>query len=118
LLSKKKRPKVHIGVLEIHLNARSTFDSFQREVEVSELAEEAALYLDEYLLGDTTSVYDGEMKLELDAQFEMLVGKIDRVQMYANDTLKREWDLRDAIAKREEHQRNAATGGEGSGTEV
>ena len=117
LLSKKKRAKVRIGVLEIHLNAGWEPELFGFGVEADEFAEAAGLFLDDYLLGEDSFVYDGLMRQEFDAQFEMLVGKIDKVQMYANGALKREWELRDAIATREEHRRNAATGGEVSGDE-
>jgi hypothetical protein len=86
-------------------------------VEVDEFAEAAGLLLNDYLLGEDSFVYDGLMRQEFDAQFEMLVGKMDRVQMYANGALKREWELRDAIAAIEEHRRNAATRGELSGDE-
>jgi hypothetical protein len=116
-LSKKKRAKVRIGVLEIHLNAGWEPELFGFGVEADEFAEAAGLFLDDYLLGEDSFVYDDLMRQEFDAQFEMLVGKIDKVQMYANGTLKREWELRDAIATREEHRRNAATRGEVSGDE-
>jgi hypothetical protein len=106
LLSKKKRRKVHIGLLEIHLNGGADID----EETLDEYAIDACSFLDNYLLGEVSSVYDDyDQKREtFDAQFELLVSKIDRIQLYANSTLKQEWELRDAIAKREEHARNLA----------
>jgi len=86
LLSKKKRHKIHIGVLEIHLN---TGDGIL-EGELDESAEGAGLFLDDYLIGEMSSIYDAERRQREDEQFEMLAGKIDRIQLHANSSLKRE----------------------------
>jgi hypothetical protein len=102
LLSKKKRRKIHVGLLEIHLNIGPEID----ELELDELAEETCLFLDDYLIGELSSIYDLEARQREDAQFEMLAGKIDRIQLHANGALKREWELHDAVAKRE-RARNA-----------
>jgi hypothetical protein len=108
LLSKKKRSKIHIGVLEIHLN---TGVEVEKE-ELERFVEEACLFLDEYLIGDMNSIWDNEARQREDAQFELLAGKIDRIQLHANDPLKREWELSDAVAKREENARNGNARGE------
>jgi hypothetical protein len=100
LLSKKKRRKIHIGILEIHLDAGPEID----KMEVDEFAAEAGLFLDDYLIGELSS-YDEETRQREDAQFEMLAGKIDRVQLHANGGLNRDWELRDAVARREEFAR-------------
>jgi hypothetical protein len=106
LLSKKKRHKVHIGLLEIHLNGGAEID----EETLDEYAIETCSFLDDYLLGEVSSIYyEVEKRQTFDAQFEMLASKIDRIQLYANGTLKQEWELHDAVAKREEHARKVAT---------
>ncbi|PMD20476.1 hypothetical protein NA56DRAFT_646573 [Hyaloscypha hepaticicola] len=106
LLSKKKRRKVHIGLLEIHLNGGADID----EEALDEFAIDACSFLDDYLLGEVSSVYyDDEKRQTFDEQFEMLASKIDRIQIYANSTLKQEWGLHDAVAKREEHARRLVT---------
>ncbi len=106
LLSKKKRRKVRIGLLEIHMNGGADIDEETLEV----YALDACSFLDDYLLGEVSSVYyDDEGRDTFDAQFEMLASKIDRIQLYANSTLKQEWELRDVVAKREEHARRLAT---------
>ena len=106
LLSKKKRRKVHIGLLEIHLNGGADID----EETLDEYAIDACSFLDDYLLGEVSSVYyDDEKRQTFDEQFEMLASKIDRIQIYANSTLKLEWGLHDAVAKRQEHARRLAT---------
>jgi hypothetical protein len=99
LLSKKKRRKVHIGLLEIHLNGGVEIDKETLE----EYAEEVCSFLDDYLIGEMNSLFDDEKRETFEAQFEMLAGKIDRIQLHANSTLKREWELHDAVARREEH---------------
>jgi hypothetical protein len=101
LLSKKKRQKIHIGVLEIHLNAGAELD----KVELDEFAEEVGSFLDDYLVGEMDSVYDSdearhsEARQREVAQFEMLAGKIDRIQIH------------EELARREELARNSASGG-------
>jgi hypothetical protein len=114
LLSKKKRRKVHIGVLEIHLDAGVEIG----EEDLDEYAEDACLSLDLYLMGDMSHIYDGETRQIFDAQFEMLASKIDRIQMHANGRLKREWELADVVVRREEHIREVATRGEDSEDEL
>jgi hypothetical protein len=107
LLSKKKRRKVHIGLLEIHLNGGADMD----EETLDEYAIDACSFLDDYLLGEVSSVYyDDEERQTFDEQFEMLASKIDRIQIYANSSLKQEWGLHDAVDKREEHARRLANG--------
>jgi hypothetical protein len=48
LLSKKKRRKIHIGVLEVHMNGGLEID----KVELDEFAEVASVFLDDYLIGE------------------------------------------------------------------
>jgi hypothetical protein len=105
LLSKKKRAKLHIGLLEIHINLSGT--ELDNEEEIQRFAEEACAYVDEYLLGVYNLIDYVEDRQTMNEQFEMLVSKIDRVQIHANGALHREWDLSQAIARREEHSRNA-----------
>jgi len=108
LLSKKKRAKLHIGLLEIHVNTRGT--ELDSEEETRKFAQEACVCLDDYLLGEPSLIYySGENRQILDRQFEILVSKIGRVQIHANGAVEREWDLSNAVTRREEHIRNAAT---------
>jgi hypothetical protein len=112
LLSKKKRAKLHIGLLEIHINLSGT--EFDNEEDIQTFAEQACMYLDDYLLGVySLDDYGGHWET-LNEQFEMLVSKIDRVQIHANGALHREWDLSQAVARREEHARNTAVREAGS----
>jgi hypothetical protein len=52
LLSKKKRRKVHIGLLEIQLNGGAEID----EATLDEYAIETCSFLDDYLLGEVSSM--------------------------------------------------------------
>lgn len=116
LLSKKKRRKIHIGLLEVHLDVGTELEADKEDID--EFAEESCVCLDEYFMGDMSHIYDGEKRQIFDAQFELLASKIDRIQLYANGGLKREWELDDVVARREEHIRDVARRGEDSEGEL
>jgi hypothetical protein len=104
LLSKKKRQKVHIGLLAIHLDLEVERD----EEEVSLLARETGNFLNDWMVGDTDFAYDDNAREREDAQFRLLADKIDRIQLHVNGTLGREWELSEVTAKRDsERPRNA-----------
>jgi hypothetical protein len=105
LLSKKKARKIHIGLLEIHLNAGAEMS----ELELSPLVEEICQFLDDWMIGDRVGAFDQDARQREDAQFRLLASKVDRVQLHANGALKREWEVREIVAKRAERElvRNA-----------
>jgi hypothetical protein len=96
LLSKKKRQKVQIGLLAIHLDTGSERD----EEEVAELGENTGDFLNDWLVGDTDFAYDEDSREREDVQFKLLAGKINRIQLLVNSTWRREWELREVTAKR------------------
>jgi hypothetical protein len=103
LLSKKKRQKVHIGLLAIYLDMEVESD----EEEVPLLARETSNFLNDWMVGDTDFAYDDNAREREDAQFRLLAGKIDRIQLHVNGTLGREWELSEVTAKRDsERPRN------------
>jgi hypothetical protein len=117
LLSKKKRRKVYIGLLEIHLNIKVE-DLDEEEIgedELEEFAEEICWCLNDYLIGEMSSLLDDDMRPKFDAQFELLASKVERVQLHSNGVLKREWNLNEVIVERAERAANVAeSGGDGS----
>jgi hypothetical protein len=101
LLSKKKSRKIHIGLLEIHLN---TTDEIGKS-ELAKMVEEIILMLDEWIIGNLVVGYQDECKQKEDAQFRLLAGKVDRMQIHSNGALKHEWELSEEVAKRDEAER-------------
>ncbi|KAH8654543.1 hypothetical protein BGZ60DRAFT_418731 [Tricladium varicosporioides] len=100
LLSKKKRNKMHIGLLAMHLNVDPDIDP----EDVDEFAEHCCQFLDDWMLGDTWGGYDSNAKEREEAQFRLLSGKIDRLQMFSNSVLKKEWIMEDVVVKRDLNQ--------------
>ncbi|KAH6667483.1 hypothetical protein B0J14DRAFT_602404 [Halenospora varia] len=100
LLSKKKRNKMHIGLLAMHLD----FDPDIDPEAVDEFMGHCCQFLDEWMLGDTWGGYDINAKEREEAQFRLLSGKIDRLQMFSNGVFKKEWVVADVVAKRDLNQ--------------
>jgi hypothetical protein len=107
LLSKKKARKIHIGLLEIQINLGA--DSTQQWA--SEFVEETGRFLDCWMIGDEAGAYDPDSRAREEAQWRLLAGKIDRVELHANGALQREWVISEMVVKRDEAERvrNAET---------
>jgi hypothetical protein len=93
-----------IYLLAIYLDMEVESD----EEEVPLLARETSNFLNDWMVGDTDFAYDDNAREREDAQFRLLAGKIDRIQLHVNGSLGREWELSKVTAKRDsERPRNA-----------
>lgn len=97
-LSKKKGEKISVGLLAINIDTPENVS----EEEAVTGADEAADHLDEWMRGITDIGSDLEAEEREDKQFRFLAGKIDRLSLSVKGNLRREWDLKEMLAKRDE----------------
>lgn len=97
LLSKKKRNKIHIGLLAVHLDA----DSDIGQEDVDEFTEYCCEFLGRWMLHYVVAGHDSNAVERERAQFLLLSEKIDRLQIFSNGVLKKEWVIADVVVKRD-----------------
>jgi hypothetical protein len=101
-LSKKKAEKISVGLLAIDVDKSSEYLTPERSInEVDEFADRLDKWmrgLDEFGTGEQEE-WDRE-----DRQFRFLASKIDRLSLSLKGNLRREWDLKDMITKRDEER--------------
>lgn len=100
-LSKKKAEKVSVGLLAINV----AMPDHVSDEEALESMKEVWDNLDEWMRGDVDFGASPEAREREDTQFRFLAGKIERLSMSVNGNLRREWDLKEMIRKRDEVER-------------
>ena len=100
-LSKKKAQKISIGLLAIYVDRPDYVTDEDATREVDEFAE----FLDDWMRGVTVLGQLEDAKEREDRQFRFLAGKVERVSLSAKKNLRREWDMREMLEKRDEEER-------------
>jgi hypothetical protein len=100
-LSKKKAQKISIGLLAIHVDRPYYVTDEDAAREVDEFAE----FLDEWMRGVTVLGALPDAKEREDRQFRFLAGKVEKVSLSAKKNLRKEWDMREMLEKRDEEER-------------
>jgi hypothetical protein len=100
LLSKKKRKNIHIGLLAINMDSPADMSREYAEI----MADQIVTSLDQWMLGVEVYSYDEDAKEREHVQFDLLTGRIDRLQFSLNRVVKKEWIMADEVAKRQQEQ--------------
>jgi len=101
-LSKKKAEKVSVGLLAIDVDKLS---EYLTEEDCIKEVDDFADRLDEWMMGVNEFGTAGEDWEREDSQFRFLASKIDRLSLSVKGNLRREWDLKEMVAKRDEQER-------------
>lgn len=101
-LSKKKAEKISVGLLAIDVDQSSEYLTAE---ECIQEVDDFANRLDEWMRGvnefGTGEQEDWDRE---DGQFRFLASKIDRLSLSVKGNLRREWDLKEMIIKRDENR--------------
>jgi hypothetical protein len=101
-LSKKKAEKISVGLLAIDVDKLS---EYLTEEECIKEVDDFADRLDEWMRGVNEFGSAGDDWEREDGQFRFLAGKIDKLSLSVKGSLRREWDLREMVTKRDEEER-------------
>jgi hypothetical protein len=101
-LSKKKAEKISVGLLAIDVDK---FSEYLTEEECVKEVDDFAERLDEWMKGVNEFGTTGEDWEREDSQFRFLASKIDRLSLSVKGSLRREWDLKEMVSKRDEEER-------------
>lgn len=105
-LSKKKAEKISVGLLAIDVDKISDYLTEEDYIkEVDDFADR----LEEWMRGINEFGNTGEEWEREDTQFRILAGKIDRLSLSVKGNLRREWDLKEMVTKRDEQELLRAT---------